>query len=138
MEKITLDSTVIQEIANQLGIAVDQVWNFAPEYGRMIFERSLYGLIGMIIFTLISGIIAVTSIVKFNKHLKAEEESDKTTDDEYGWNICLLVLTCILVVVFLVSFVALIVSLFFFGDTLAWLNHPQAKLVETVVQQISQ
>lgn len=70
-----MDATTIQEIANQLGIAVDQVMEYLPAYANAQWWGFFIPLVVSIILTVVSGILLI--IFKL-KSIKWDAVYDKT------------------------------------------------------------
>lgn len=119
-----MDSSVIQEIANQLGIAADKVWEFAPEYGAMMADRAYQN-------TIIAGIVfAVFVALAIVLGVKACSYEDEVPDA------VMYAFATIFVCALLSGLVLFIVCAVNLPDAWAWSHHPQAMLDHTLASKI--
>lgn len=116
-----MDSSAIQEIANQLGVTTDKVWELAPEYGAMMVGSGLVEIASLLIaFVLFTTLLAIS--------YKKRDEYMPT-----AWD----VLFVISIIPTIVCGVALIITLFTdVGDMWAWANYPQATMAKLVISNI--
>lgn len=127
-----MDSTVIQEIANQLGMATDQAGKFItdnlPVFAGM---KSMYA----ISYSITSGVIFVVCLIalifSIRKALKARKKE---------YNRSIEVVISISITIAIISGIALIIT----GGTMltnilafiGWTNYPEAMLVDMAITAI--
>lgn len=115
-----MDSSVIQEIANQLGIAADKVWEFAPEYGAMMVGSGLVEL--AVTLGLLVAFVAIAAIA----YTKESLFRVTVWDGVFYFS----------VVMAIVCGALFVVALCGVGDMWAWANHPQAMMAKLVISKI--
>lgn len=137
-----MDSTVIQEIANQLGMAVDQAGQFVTEHlpafaGLKVIQNVVPLVIVWALFfvLLIAALIALTIAVKARN--KDNEDGDKMWSnrdlDDYAsfW---------IYAFVGAFAVVALIIAAITTGcvvpDIIGWSNYPEAMLLDMALKSV--
>ena len=126
-----MNETVIQEIANQLGIAADQagmfIQTYLPQYALLCASKTFVTLGLMLICTIVLVIICKKLYSFLNKNNRY---------DSYAYDncsvlfICLVFFTTILGLIFIVScFVAL-------PDAVSWLIFPEGQLIDMALNAI--
>lgn len=113
-----MGSTVIQEIANQLGIAVDDVnvliQQYLPQYAKL---QIIYNVISAIMW---SVFIIVTVIMAYKMFI--HQQHDHCGD--YGT--ITIVVSTIIIAFFIINLVCNV------GNTIGWATFPEASLIDTV------
>lgn len=127
-----MDSTVIQEIANQLGIAADDasalIQQYLPQYaGLQIF----YNVMGVIISAVI---IAITVVIGRKVFIHKRDRIEKMGCIErivYGDDCTFaIVVSAIIVAVFMIAIV------FDIRNIIGWTVFPEASLIDMVLSSI--
>lgn len=135
-----MDSTVIQEIANQLGMAVDQAGQFITEQlpafaGLKVMQATVPIVICWALFV-IPSIVSVVSVIIANKSCKKNNADDskcrKTLDDFYSFWV--FVVSGLIALVMLV--IALLVTGFSFTEIVGWSQYPQAMLIDMALNAV--
>lgn len=113
--------TVIQEIANQLGMAVDQAGQFIaeqlPNYAAM---KAMQISVPLIVLAVIAGIGLVGFIISF--------AITKYFDDDVTSSFFLL---------FAIAGLILILGLcFFLSEIIGWMNYPEAMLIDMALKAV--
>lgn len=134
--------TVVQEIANQLGMAVDQAGQFImeqlPGYAALQAMKLLVPmliLLGLIIFLYVIGKVAERRADKLRKMNESEDKNDWTDPErietfEWGSDIAFLGAWIVIVILFIVCVINL-------SHIIGWLNYPEAMLIDQAIQAIS-
>lgn len=127
-----MDSTVIQEIANQLGMAVDQAGAFIqeqlPQFAALKAMQSTIPIIATwVIFgvLVIIGISAVIIYAVFNKRLKYEVESAL-----FEVILASLTLSGIMILI------AIVTTAFCVPNIIGWSEYPQAMLIDMALKAV--
>lgn len=151
-----MDNSVIEEIAKQLGMAVDQAGQFItehlPEFAAM---KAMYAAVPLVIagvmLLIAVGVtsVALRSIVKNVKAEKARYESDKAESQDRGIRIyeCNYKMNVkdydsVYVVMFggigilFVLFVSIFASLVLVPELIGWLNYPDAMLINMALEAV--
>lgn len=136
--------TVIKEIANQLGMAVDQAGQFIveqlPNFAAMKTMQLSTQLIIMWLLTALLFVIAIVFLIITKKHRDYDlthdsirySKTDRSTDWEYYSTFSVFVYVGIL---FIVSFVVSIAFLFnYLPLIIGWINYPEAMLINMALQ----
>lgn len=118
-----MDSTVIQEIANQLGIAVDDVnvliQQYLPQYADL---QILYNVISAIMWAVFI-IVAVVVARKIFVHQQHDSGDFCTVT---------IVVSAIIIAFFIINLVCNV------GNTIGWAAFPEASLIDTVFDCIKE
>lgn len=152
-----MDSTVVEEIANQLGMAVDQAGQFiAEQLPAFAALKTIQASVPLIVcgsLFVISLIILIASILSTVKSVKKEKErfyADRAALDEcerykinrhcydlalndydsYSVVLCSLAATLFLLVVFILAIVITV------PEIIGWCNYPEAMLIDTVLHRM--
>lgn len=138
-----MDSTVIQEIAKQLGMAVDQAGQFVtehlPAFAGLKVIQSVVPLVivwAMFFILLIAALIALTIAVKTrNKDNKDEEKTkwrNRDLDDYISF--------WVFVYVGIFAAIILVSAVIFTGcavpDIIGWSNYPKAMLIDMALKAV--
>lgn len=115
-----MDNSAIQEIANQLGVTVDKVWELAPDYGAMMVGS---GLVKIILPLIAFVFFAVLWAISYKK----QDGYCPTLWDGVG------IISAILAIA---SGIVLAISLTSVGDIWAWANYPQAMMAKLVISSV--
>lgn len=126
-----MEVTVIEEIANQLGMAVDSTGDFIttmlPQYAGLKTLES-----GMVAFGCLIVIIVCAIIFKvcYAKYMKEKAEGSKShlflDDDLFTYSVACGIPAA----------VALVMLLIFMYKALGWLFFPEAMLIDMVLMEI--
>lgn len=143
-----MDSTIIQEIANQLGIAVDQAGQFIVDY---LPQYAAMKTVKPILFIAITAIILIASFIVFaiynrkakvdlTERKKAFEECENhiwsrypSFEDSFYGNVAI-VSFCALCVAFLVLIIGLFIAV---PSIIGWSNYPEAMLIDMALKAVS-
>lgn len=141
-----MDSTVIQEIANQLGMAVDQAGQFIteqlPAFAALKTIQSAVPLALAWALFLVCAIVSIVAILVCHKSVKAEKkrkESDRaegksthytTYHDYYNYYNSWLVFIVSGIFALIVLFFAILITGFAVPDIYGWSNYPEAMLID--------
>lgn len=113
-----MDSTVIQEIATQLGIAVDDasafIQQYLPQYANL---RIFYDIMWMILCVVIACIT-----VKIGRILFICD-----SDDNYGDFCSVIIFICTSIVV-----ICIIIFIIAVGNAIGWVMFPEASFIDMV------
>lgn len=114
-----MDATTIQEIANQLGIAVDKVAELIPQVTQAhIWSDNIVISICAVVFILALGGFIGSMIYK--------NKVDK-------WSEAYIIFACILVLtIAIVAFILCVVL----PDIYCWMNFPEAKFLDYILGKI--
>lgn len=134
-----MDSTVIQEIANQLGMAVDQAGQFIteqlPAFAALKVVQCIVPLVIAWVVFLVLAIVAITAIAMTSKSVKkAEEKHSWRSDYEDYFSFYVFVFAGVLALVAL--FVATIVSACAIPDIIGWSQYPEAMLIDMALKAV--
>lgn len=115
-----MDSTVIEEIAKQLGMAVDQTGMFIteqlPQYAALKAMQCGSLIVGCALILLLSGIMLFVSIKR-------------------GWSEDIVWIFGLVTLFFAVFFVG---ALLLFGTSLmGWVNYPEAMLIDMAMKAVA-
>lgn len=117
-----MDKTVIQEIANQLGIGVDRAGDFIttylPQYAALMIWSDVFTLAVLLLMTVALG-IASAKLYKHHKALRADDEWSNF-DDYAAWTG---VVGVLLAIAFLIAVMLLVPSI------IGWACFPEAQLI---------
>lgn len=124
-----MEETVIKEIANQLGMAVDQTGQFItaylPQYAALKTWSDIFVLSMMLLVTVAFGVASA----KLYKHYLALKEDGKWNDfDEYAQIAGIASGFCAVVFV--------IVSMFLVPEIIGWACFPEAQLIREAMSAI--
>lgn len=124
-----MEDTVIKEIANQLGMAVDQTGQFIttylPQYAALRMWSDAFTLFILLLVTVILGVVAA----KLYKHYKALEAEGKWNSfDEYA--MVAGVVSLFFAVIFLGASVVLVPNI------IGWACFPEAQLIREAMSAI--
>lgn len=117
-----MDSTVIQEIANQLGVAVDDVnifiQQYLPQYANL---QILYNVISAIMW---AAFIIVVVIMSYKIFVHQQHDM--------GGDFCTvtIIVSAIIIAFFIINLVCNV------GNTIGWAAFPEASLIDTVFDYI--
>lgn len=124
--------TVIQEIANQLGMAVDQAGVFIseqlPNYAAV---KAMYAQTSVIVGSIVLGIAVLLTVVGAVSFFKEIRKPYSSSND--GVAIFGLVMLVIGVGLIVGSICALECSI---PDMIGWLNYPEGMLIDTVLKKV--
>lgn len=127
-----MDSTVIQEIANQLGMAVDQAGQFIqeqlPQFAALKAMQNTIPPVGSwSIFAafLIIGIVFAL-ILKF-----ANIKQDSGTED-----ICLIVIIASFILAGIMLLISLLITAVCVPKVIGWSEYPQAMLIDMALKAV--
>lgn len=117
-----MDSTVIQEIANQLGMAVDQAGQFITDQYPMFVEMKLWQLTAPL---LILALVMVASII-------CALISYKTAyiPSENGFHCCSWTLAAFCLVALIIC------SCISLPDIIGWSQYPEAMLIDMALKAV--
>lgn len=119
-----MDSTVIQEIANQLGIAVDDasafIQQYLPQYANL---HIFYNIMWMILCVVIACITVKVGRILFIRD----------RDDNYGDFCSVIIFICTSIVV-----ICIIIFIIAVGNAVGWVAFPEARLIDTVFDCIKE
>lgn len=115
-----MDSSAVQEVANQLGIAADKVYEFAPEYGQMMVGS---GLVRIALVSIALALFITLWVIAYNK----QDYFSHTIWDGLG---------VIFAILAIASGIALVICLVGVGDIWAWANYPEAMMAKMVISGI--
>lgn len=141
-----MDSTVIQEIANQLGMAVDQAGQFIaeqlPAFAALKAIQAVVPLVLVWALFIVCALVSIIAILICHKQVKAEKkrkESDRAEgkstyyssyhdeyDDHNSWFVFFVSGVFALVILMF----AIIVTGFTAPDIYGWSNYPEAMLID--------
>lgn len=127
-----MDSTIIQEIANQLGMAVDQAGQFIteqlPSFAAMKAIYPLSWIIG-------SAIVAVISTVVFIKCLQAFKSEAKKSifSEDIDVELTSIVGLVISAICMIVAVIVLAINV---PNFIAWLAYPEAMLLDMALKAV--
>lgn len=141
-----MDSTVIQEIANQLGMAADQAGQFIteqlPAFAALKTIQATVPLVLAWALFLVCAIVSIVAILICRKSVKAEKkrkESDRAegkityyttyNDDYYCYNSWLVFIVSSIFAL-IVLFFAILITGFMVPDIYGWSNYPEAMLID--------
>lgn len=127
-----MDATVIEEIANQLGMAVDQagafVTNTLTQYAGLQTLQSIIGLI----LTIVVTIACVVILVAYYKHVNKMAENDSIYKEwELHGDIAICAFACVLLVILATA--ALTTFLY---HALGWHFFPEAMLLDMALAKM--
>lgn len=149
-----MDSTVIQEIANQLGMAVDQAWQFITEnlpfYAAMktipLITELLISWTVFALFFVASIIALVVCRKERNKRIEEKAEIRKECTYGSGWYsygaedwICYLSFKAFIalgVIALICLFVATTVTCIDVPKIIGWSNYPEAMLIDMALKAV--
>lgn len=133
-----MNDTVIQEIANQLGMAVDQagafIQTYLPQYAML---KAVNIGVPMIVFGIILIVVAVLVYRSFKSHKAECIESGYVghyTFAEYAFDSALVYVTMIVYAVCLVLYVASLAM--FVPEMIGWAIFPEAQLISDCMNAI--
>lgn len=134
-----MDSTVIQEIANQLGMAADQAGMFIteqlPNYAALKMMQSLVPLV--IIWTLFA-IAAIASLIALAVCYKARKKAINGESDNTDWNYfdSFIVFAFIGAIALFIAFIGVCVTGFTVPEIIGWSNYPEAMLIDMALKAV--
>lgn len=129
-----MNETVIQEIADQLGMAVDQagvfIQTYLPQYAMI---KAINILIPMLIFTIILIIVYVIMYRSYRSYANNQIERGRTTTfkkylDDNHYEAFLLVMGC--TVMYIICFVL------FIPEAIYWIMFPEVQLINDCISAI--
>lgn len=133
-----MDATVIEEIANQLGMAVDQagtfVTNILPQYAGL-------QTMGSVMIAIVGVIVIVACIVSFKiacSYTAKRVEDEKNDKSYYKYDESERRKTLMYVAIPCVIFGVAAIAMFFIGlyDALGWHFFPEAMLLDMALAKI--
>lgn len=127
-----MDATVIEEIANQLGMAVDQagafVTNILPQYAGL---QMLQNIIGLSVATIVI-IACIVVFVAYYKYVNKRAENDTRYEEwERRSDINRCALVCGLIGIFAIAGIFI-----FLYHALGWHFFPEAMLLDMALTKI--
>lgn len=127
-----MDSTVIQEIANQLGIAVDEVGQFITEYLPTFaaMKSSMHGI--YVVTEIIVSLLCVVAVVFFVRIIVKEYERDAF---DFNITICVSLSAAIVIVVCFFCVMVYFFSIDIRGF-IGWSNYPEAMLIDMALKAV--
>lgn len=140
-----MDSTVIQEIADQLGMAVEQagqcITEHLPEFAAM---KAMQAAFPMILIWSLAGILVIVSLVslaicayyKREKTNEGREDGYKYYRADWDDFISFYVFAFAGIGALLIIFVGLITTLFYAPDLYGWSNYPEAMLIDMALKAV--
>lgn len=126
-----MNEKVIEEIANQLGLAVDQasqlVAQVIPQYAAMkVMERSIEAA-GFVLLVIVSAVVAIIAIRNYKRAPEMVSVFDRDEKEKWFY----IALTSLLVGAF-----ATAITLFLVQQAAGWAMFPDAKVAEMVLDAI--
>lgn len=127
-----MDSTVIQEIANQLGMAVDQAGQFIqeqlPQFAALKAMQNTVPIVATwatfgVLF--IIGISATIIFVAFNEKMKPDTE-----------DLIIIVIITSFVLSGIMILVAIATTAFCVPNVIGWSEYPQAMLIDMALKAV--
>lgn len=147
-----MNSTVIQEIANQLGMAVDQAGQFIteqlPAFAALKTMQAVVPLALAWALFLVCAIVSIVAILTCHKSVKAEKkrkESDRAEGksvyspsyhDAYGYYDSWLVFIVSGALTLIALLSAILVTGFTVPDIYGWSNYPEAMLIDMALKAV--
>lgn len=132
-----MDTTTIQEIANQLGIGVNEILQYLPGYAQSQFLGFLIPTIALSVATIISITVFIIFAFKYKKYdiLYDTEEDDvdlrrtyRKQTDFYAYAMGIAgVISAILLIIFIIVIPLAI------GPMLCWANSPELMLLKSLI-----
>lgn len=144
-----MDSTVIQEIANQLGMAADQAGMFIteqlPNYAALKTVQATVGLTIAWSCFLIPAIVAIVAISITLRHKKSDKEhryeDGYKTYGQYGGHdysdyASFFVFVFAGIAALIVLIFALCATTFILPEIIGWSNYPEAMLIDMALKAV--
>jgi Ca2+/Na+ antiporter len=134
-----MDATVIEEIANQLGMAVDTAGQFVadilPKYATMQVIESMGFVVGALLFV----IVAWGVLCKVNKwsQQQIENTKDKPYSERFDKEVYQFVTTIATVTVGIIAIVLIPFCIASAVDAIAWAVCPEAKLLDLALVKVA-
>ena len=139
-----MNETIIKEIANQLGMAVDQAGLFIadhlPEYAQL---KAMQLSVPVAVFAVIFAICLIVAIISLiiAAHLRKKCMKEDTSKNKYftrDWrhymSFDVFILALILSVMSLV--ILILVCLCFVPEIIGWLDYPESMLIDFALKAI--
>lgn len=145
-----MDATLIQEIANQLGMAVDQAGQFItdnlPQFAGM---KVMYATVPLVIVWALFGIITIAALVPlciaaFSRHKAIKKKEEDRENESYGgyyrtdWdNYNSFYVFFILGIIAICSLlIAAIATACLAPEIVGWSNYPDAMLIDMAIKAV--
>lgn len=131
-----MDANTVQEIANQLGIGVDQIFQYLPAYAQVKIMGWVIPMIAGIVTVIVSAIVFLCSYKRYNKYNNAYwKENDKEKELEYNTkkNICLGICVVFGVIGSLVLIGILIAIPCCIEPIIGWSTSPELMLLKSLI-----
>lgn len=142
-----MDSTVIEEIANQLGMAVDQAGQFItehlPAYAGL---KAMHAIVPTVMVWAVFLALAIVCVIAISVCAKAKERDTdawlQSNGDYYSkpdWNNYLSMYVFFVVGFFamLVLVIAIAVTANCLPDIIGWQSYPEAMLIDMAMKAVS-
>lgn len=137
-----MDATTVQEIANQLGIGVNEILQYLPGYAHSQFLGFLIPIIILSIITIISIIVFIIFTFKYRKYdimyrksLKVSydfrtDEEDRSEQLSDFYQVGSWVTGTIACVLFVTTFIVVPICI---GPMIGWANSPELMFLKSLV-----
>lgn len=129
-----MDASVIEEIANQLGMAVDQAGMFItehlPEFAALkVVQATTPVVIGWGIVAILAIITVVSFVIFYKAYTKQEYAMPGDFVSAYIWS-------CSLAVLVIVVFIVILITGNCVPDIIGWSNYPEAMLIDMALKAV--
>lgn len=141
-----MDSTVIEEIANQLGMAADQAGQFIaehlPAYAGLMVMRATVPLVMAWVSFLALAIICIVAIIVCAKAKRRDTDDWLQRDGSYyskpGWDdyTSMFVFSVVCLVAVLVLMLAIVVTALCVPEIIGWQSYPEAMLIDAALKAV--
>lgn len=139
-----MDSTVIQEIANQLGMAVDQAGQFVteqlPAYAGLKVVQEVVPLVIVGSLFLLFAVVSLVSLAVCARAIRKVRKDGNPTSwlyyDAYSCYMSFYVFcTAGITALFFLFFVVMLLC-FDLSDVIGWSNYPEAMLIDMALKAV--
>lgn len=131
-DELLMDSTVIQEIANQLGIAVDKTGEFIAEQIPVYAQMKAFFATSWVIGFAVAFLIAIAAIIICTNAIVKE---DKKSYMDKNDTVFIVSLACLIAGLFLLI-VAIVGLLLEIPEAIGWSNYPEAMLLDMAMKAV--
>lgn len=135
-----MDSTVIQDIANQLGIAVDQAGQFIteqlPAFAGLKVVQNAVPLVISWAFFLVLAAVSITALVMTSKSVRKAKENESIWESDYLDHASFYVFGIVGAFAIFALIIATIVSACTIPDIIGWSQYPEAMLIDMALKAV--
>lgn len=139
-----MDSTVIQEIANQLGMAVDQAGQFVaeqlPNYAGLKVVQGVVPLAIIGALFLLFAVVSLVALAVCARAIRKDRKEGRTTSwlycDAYDDYMSFVVFALAGIVALFLLFILVMGICFNLADIIGWSNYPEAMLIDMALKAV--